>query len=240
MQRSITQAAADAAFDADLVCLVVDAARAWNADSEDQVQRLHALRRDLLQRQSQASGDNNAAAAAAPAQPDTERPFVLVMNKCDLIPLERAQRKAHLIEQSGLFAATFFVSAERGKYVDKLREYLLSRAVPRDWDFAPEMVTDQSPMEIVEECIRAQILARLNQELPYAVRQRNLGWTDLEDGSLRIDHYLLVDNLRVKRILVGRGAGTIRVISERARARIAERFDRVVHLFLTVKVEARR
>jgi GTPase Era involved in 16S rRNA processing len=236
LQRSITQEASDAALDADLVCLVVDAARTWNDDSEDQLHRLRKLRDDMLSQRAQLAGNAEAPAAGAQSTKD-DALFVLVMNKCDLVPLERAQRKAHLINQSGLFAKTFFLSAMRDNYVDQLRDYLVSRAVRRDWDFPPEWVSDLSPMEMVEECIREQLLARLNQELPYHIKQRNLGWTDLEDGSLRIDQYLIVEHLRAKRIVVGANAGTIRVISDRARARIGERLKRTVHLFLTVKVE---
>lgn len=36
------------------------------------------------------------------------------------------------------------------------------------------------------------------QEVPYNTAQRNLGWTNLDDGSLRIDHYILCRNVRHK------------------------------------------
>lgn len=247
LQRSIVQAAGTAALDADVICLVVDAARTWNEDSEDQLRRLRSLHAQYLLERAENDADvklartatlqRNGHAEGANEEELLPSPFVLIMNKCDLVTMERARFKAHLIEQSGLFHKTFFVSAERNRYVDELRSYLLSLAVSREWDYPPEATHDLSPMQIVEESIREQLLARLNQELPYHITQRNLGWTDLEDGSLRIDQYLLVENLRVKRIVVGQAAKTIRVISERARKRISERLGRIVHLFLTVKVE---
>lgn len=244
LQRSIVQAAGTAALDADVICLVVDAARTWNEDSEDQLRRLRSLHAQyLLERAENDEDVKMARAASLNRNPDDvdelpPSPFVLIMNKCDLVTMERARFKAHLIEQSGLFHKTFFVSAERNRHVDELRSYLLSLAVPREWEYPPETTHDLAPMQIVEESIREQLLGRLNQELPYHITQRNLGWTDLDDGSLRIDQYLIVENLRVKRIVVGQAAKTIRVISERARKRIGERLGRIVHLFLTVKVEA--
>jgi GTP-binding protein Era len=260
LQRSIVQEAGAAALSADVICLVVDAARTWSDDSEDQLRRLRTLHAQYVRERAEDESDDElaraettapappapasrsraarAAAAAAAATPDiSQAPFILVMNKCDLVSMERARHKAHLIEQSGLFHKTFFVSAERNRHIDPLRSYLLSLAAPREWEFPAEKRHDHAPMQIVEEAIREQLLRRLNQELPYHIRQRNLGWTSLDDGSLRIDQYLLVDNLRVKRIVVGQSAKTIRVISERARKTIGERLGRIVHLFLTVKVE---
>lgn len=40
--------------------------------------------------------------------------------------------------------------------------------------------------------IRAQLYRFLHQEIPYQVVQENLGWTEMDDGKLRIDQKLTV------------------------------------------------
>ena len=80
------------------VCLIVDAARTWNEDSESHVRRLKDLRREALER----AEHNNQL---------TVPPIFLVMNKCDLVSAKRARHKAQLIERAGIFEQTFYVSA---------------------------------------------------------------------------------------------------------------------------------
>jgi hypothetical protein len=50
----------------------------------------------------------------------------------------------------------------------------------------------QTPLKLVGEIIREKIFRHTNKEVPYKVWQENVGWTEMPDGSLRIDQYLIV------------------------------------------------
>jgi len=55
-----------------------------------------------------------------------------------------------------------------------------------------QQTTDLSPLERATEIIREKLYRRLNRELPYNIVQETRGWTDLPDGTLRIDQTIFV------------------------------------------------
>ena len=68
-----------------------------------------------------------------------------------------------------------------------------------------------------------------------------MGWTDLPDGSLRIDQELHVPSESQKAIILARdrttGQSGLSQVGIRARKDIARMLGRKVHLFLRVKVK---
>ena len=68
-------------------------------------------------------------------------------------------------------------------------------------------------------------------ELPYVLSQRNVGWTELQNGDLRIDQELVAPPRRSTQAIVQkRMAG----IGKLARQQISAALGRNVHLFLSV------
>ncbi|MDY0241431.1 MAG: KH domain-containing protein, partial [Rhodospirillaceae bacterium] len=74
------------------------------------------------------------------------------------------------------------------------------------------------------------------QELPYAATVETEGWTEMENGSVRIDQVIFVRKDSQKAIMLGKGGTRVKMIGERARKELAEMMERPVHLFLHVKV----
>lgn len=50
-----------------------------------------------------------------------------------------------------------------------------------------------SDVDFLFEVIREKIYQQFHYEIPYLVSQENLGWTELTDGTLRIDQYIFVE-----------------------------------------------
>lgn len=124
-----------------------------------------------------------------------EMKSVLVLNKADLVyPKSDLLQIAEELNKSELFSDIFFVSAWKGLHVDELKQFLFSKAQPGLWKYHKEVAAaEASPLQIVEESIREQLLRMFNQEVPYVVHQENEGWAEMPDGSLHI-----VQTLRVK------------------------------------------
>ena len=69
--------------------------------------------------------------------------------------------------------------------------------------------------------------------------QENVGWTETDDGVLRIDQNVYVERDSQQRIVVGANGAIInRVISD-ARTQISKAFNRPVKLFIQVKTRKR-
>jgi GTPase Era involved in 16S rRNA processing len=58
------------------------------------------------------------------------------------------------LEDLGEFEKIFHVSASTGFGMQQLRDYLLSRAKPRSWVFHPEMTSNQSEVDKIEEAMK--------------------------------------------------------------------------------------
>ena len=109
--------------------------------------------------------------------------------------------------------------------------WLLLQARLGEW-LVPASVTHvQSPLHQATEIIRANIFAHFKDELPYALEQRNLGWTDLPNGDLRIDQQIVAPPKRSTQLIVRR---RLPGIGKAARAQMSETLGRNVHLFLSV------
>jgi GTP-binding protein Era len=91
------------------------------------------------------------------------------------------------------FKEVFMISATENDGVVDVENYLYDNAVEREWEFDAETVTEQSTLQRVEEIIREKIYQRLHQEIPYRLEQKNIGWTELAGGALRIDQQLMVE-----------------------------------------------
>jgi len=158
----------------------------------------------------------------------------LVLNKVDRIhPKERLLGISAQLHSAHRFDwPCLMVSALHGGGVQQLRDWLLLMSKPGKWS-VPEGVTHtQPPLQLATEIIRAEVLRSCRQELPYLISQRNIGWTELRNGHLRIDQQLVVPHQRrsttriVERLLPRIGVA--------AKARLTEALGRQVHLYLSV------
>ncbi|XP_033099789.1 GTPase Era, mitochondrial-like [Anneissia japonica] len=90
-----------------------------------------------------------------------------------------------------LFKKVFMVSAKSGDGVQELKDFLMESAKPEEWEYHKIVVTDLSPMEILEEAVREQLLECLPQEIPYNITQQNEFWDYDENGTLVINQRLV-------------------------------------------------
>lgn len=134
----------------------------------------------------------------------TRPPVVLVLNKIDKASefrwvLSRAQEfRAH-----GHFAGIFFVSAKKGQGLRQLMDHLRKAAVPRSWTYPAEMVTTLSHIEQIKHMINTHLFKWFNSDVPYKIQQQTVGWTPRLDGSVLVEHELIVQDSVVARMILG-------------------------------------
>ncbi|EGG22455.1 hypothetical protein DFA_04581 [Cavenderia fasciculata] len=169
---------------------------------------------------------------------DRVKEFILVLNKVDLIVRkEDLLRLISRLNEGSIFSDTFIISATNNIHVGDLKGSLLARAVEGDWEFDDESKTDQTEIFRASEIIKEKVYERMRQEIPYAVQQAMVGWTNFSNGDLRIDHDLIVQKDSHKSAILGAGGRTIKSIYLEAKKDLEKVFNRRVHLFLTVKVK---
>jgi len=239
------------AADADVVLFVVDAAR-QAASGDPRVPLLLRRAGEELGAAAERGGRGAAglglrpAAAAAPgadAPPLSLPPALLVLNKADALagpPLPELRALLADLSACHDFAACHAVSALRRSGVAALRRALLARAVPGRWPLPPQRVAERGAAAQALAATSSALFERLHDELPYSIQVRHAGWEEFRDGSVRIEHTLLVPSDAVRRIVVGAGGAAVGQMGIAARRALEKAFGRRVHLILNVKVSKGR
>lgn len=208
LDRAMIAAAWAGVEDADLVVVLVDAARGLDESSRAILDRLTEAR----------------------------RAFLVALNKIDLVkrevllPLTESLRTAYRVER------IFMISSTLGDGTDDLLEHLAGALPEGPWLFPEDQLTDLPQRMLAAEATREQVFLQLHQELPYATTVETESWEERPDGSVKITQTIHVQRTSQKAIVLGKGGGQIKRVGQAARAEIERLVGRRVHLFLFVRV----
>jgi GTP-binding protein Era len=209
LDRAMVEAATGVVGEADVVALLVDAAKGLTDELDPILDRLRAI---------------------------DESRRILVLNKVDRIEKPRLLDLAGEIDRRLRFAATFMISALNGSGVADLKRFL-ARTVPEGpWHYPEDEITDATERSTAAEITREKIYTFLHEELPYQTTVETTGWEERPDGSVRIEQTVFVAREGQRRIVLGEGGQAIKKISMAARQELGRLFGRPVHLFLHVKL----
>ncbi|CAE7286018.1 ERAL1 [Symbiodinium pilosum] len=103
----------------------------------------------------------------------------------------------------GHFDGIFYTSALKSNGIVKLLEHLKTRAKPRPWLYPADMITTMSHTEQLRQVVNTYIFKRFNSDVPYKIEQQTVGWTPRLDGSLVIEHEVIVKDSVVARMILG-------------------------------------
>ena len=208
LDRAMVAAAWAGADDADIVVVLVDAARGLDDDTRNILERLKA----------------------------TQRRCVLALNKIDLVKREQLLPLADAAAKLCDIERVFMISSTAGDGTDDLAEFL-ARSVPEaPWLYPEDQLTDLPQRLLAAEITREQIYLQLHQELPYHAAVETEQWEERQDGSVKISQVIHVQREGQKAIVLGKGGAQVKKIGAAARAELEKFLDRRVHLFLFVRV----
>ena len=209
LDRAMVSAAWSGANDADVVIVLIDAAKGIDEDVGRIIDKLAEI----------------------------SAPKLLVLNKVDrladkgeLLPL------IETLSQSVSFDNVYMLSALTGDGVAALLEDLAQRMPPGPWHFPEDDISDLPMRLLAAEITREKIYDRLHQELPYAITVETTDWKNFKNKSVRIEQTIFVEHESQKKIVLGKGGQSVKAISSEARADLGEIIGHPVHLFLFVKV----
>ncbi len=212
LERAMVAAAWTGAADAEVILLVVDAAKGrLDPDSERIVADLKASGRTAL----------------------------LALNKVDLADKGKLLDLTTQLNTAGAFSEIFMISALTGDGLDQLRESLVALMPRGPWMFPEDEVSDMPARMLASEITREKLFLNLRQELPYSCAVETERWEEKNDGSLRIEQVIYVSRETHRPIVLGNGGQRIKSIGAASRLELGRLFERPVHLFLHVKVNER-
>ncbi len=208
LDRAMVSTAWSGAYDADLVCVLLDAKAGVDEEAD--------------------------AILGKVASVDHEK--ILVINKIDLVPREKLLALAKTANDRLRFAGTFMISALSGDGVDDLRHTLAEMVPAGPFHYPEDQMSDAPMRHLAAEITREKIFRQLHQELPYQSTVETDSWTESKDKSIRIEQTIFVERESQRKIVLGKNGSTIKSIGAELRKEIAEIAGAPVHLFLFVKV----
>lgn len=209
LERAMVHAAWSGAADADLVVLVVDAAR--KTIGEDARGIVDGLKK-------------------------AGRKAILALNKVDLVQREKLLGLAAELDATGIFTDIFMISAETGDGVDDLMAALVERLPGGPWLFPEDQVSDIPMRLLAAEVTREHLFRQLHDELPYSIAVESESWEEFKNGSAKITQVVYIQRDSQKAIVLGHGGKRIKAVREAAQAELEQMLERKIHLFLHVKV----
>jgi GTPase len=208
LDRAMVAAAWAGAGDADIVVVLVDAARGVDDDTRGILERLKA----------------------------TQRRRVLALNKVDLVKCERLLPLAGELAPLCDFERVFMISSTAGDGTADLAAFLAGAVPEAPWLYPEDQLTDLPQRLLAAEITREQLYLQLHQELPYAAAVETEQWEERADGSVKISQVIHVQRDGQKAIVLGKGGAQVKNIGAAARAELEKLLERRVHLFLFVRV----
>lgn len=165
-------------------------------------------------------------------------PWLLVVNKIDLVPSREALSVASKLDRRFPGIDVVPVSARTGENLPEV-ERTVSRLLPVGPALYPEdEFTDQTPRLIVQEMLREKIFEATQAEIPYQTAVRVDSFEEKPEQNLNVvKATILVERSTQKRILVGKGGAMVREIGRRARLDLEAFFATRFFLELFVKVQ---
>jgi GTP-binding protein Era len=167
---------------------------------------------------------------------DVRQPKDLVLNKVDLVDRPKLLDLATAINERARFEKTFMISAATGSGVKDLRQHLAATAPLGPWHYPEDEISDVPARMLAAEITREKLYHRLHDELPYDATVETESYEERKDGSIRIEQTIYVVREGQRKIMLGKGGETIKLISQSAREELSKLFETKVHLFLFVKV----
>ncbi len=207
LDRAMVEAAWGGAGDADVVVLMIDAAKGLDEDAERILAKLGRF----------------------------QAPVLLALNKVDRVRKDRLLALAADLNARASFAAVFMISALTGDGVADLKSHLGKIAPPGPWHYPEDEVSDAPLRVMAAEVTREKIYERLHDELPYQATVETTSWLE-QPKSVRVEQTIFVERDSQKAIVLGNGGRTIKQLSMEARKELAAIVEKPVHLFLFVKV----
>lgn len=215
---------------ADVVLLVVDAARVFNDNGRYIFGEMVSI-----------------------ALKKAKKEVILVLNKVDLVNPKKklldltfdlvslingvklGPEKAHLAKAD---TTTFMISALHDDGVLDLKNYLIRIADKKPWLLSREEgFTTLSVEERVQEILLEKILDQLHEEIPYNVRLDCTNVSLEDENTVRVDVDIYVRNVRHKKIVIGSNARSIVSLRQDLCTELEKIFKKNVMARLEVKME---
>ena len=163
---------------------------------------------------------------------EVKKEILIVFNKNDLIEKKSILPKINEINKLLKIQNFFSISAKRKLGLKNLSNFLINKAYISDWLYNKDIITNKDDIFISNECTRNSILSLLNKELPYNINVINKSFKFLKNVDLKIKQEIKIDNIRYKKIILGKKGSKIKEIRIKSQNSISKILKNKIHLYI--------
>ncbi|MDD2233701.1 MAG: GTPase Era [Desulfitobacteriaceae bacterium] len=162
-------------------------------------------------------------------------PYILVLNKIDLISQEQLLKSLEKYAKPADFLAVIPVSAKYGANTGELLKVLFEQLPEGPLYYPADEVTDQPERFIMAELIREKVLELTRDEVPHSIAVI-IEQVEAKRSLVKIRAQIIVERASQKGIIIGQRGKMLREIGSLARRDIEALLGSKVFLELWVKV----
>lgn len=112
----------------------------------------------------------------------------------------------------------------------------MTNAKPANYQYSPDKWSDQEPIQLVKDAVRAKFLDFLQNEIPYSLTVEVEYYED-EDDKTMISVIVVCPSERLVRLIAGAGGGRLQQIKSHIRNDLVELFKKPIVLNMELKAK---
>jgi GTP-binding protein Era len=167
---------------------------------------------------------------------DSKKQKVLVLNKIDTIPQDKALQLIERFEQKNIYKSVIPISASLNFNIQRLLEEIIELLPAGEKFYPDDIISDENERFFVSEIIREKIFEMYEDEIPYSSEVLIAEFKERENGKDFISAEIVVERESQKPIIIGKAGRAIKELGEKSRKSIEEFLQKEVYLELRVKV----
>jgi len=160
----------------------------------------------------------------------------VAVNKIDRVRRDALLEVLAHVEELGLEAEVFPISARRGTGLEPLVEHLAAQMPDGPFLFDSDTKSDQSRDQLLAELVREAVIKRTFKEIPHAVEVVIDEVDTQREELVRVRALIWVESESQKAIVIGAGGRMVKAIGSAARRELERELGARVFLELSVRV----
>tara|TARA_B100000963_G_scaffold332194_1_gene323510 strand:+ start:695 stop:1552 length:858 start_codon:yes stop_codon:yes gene_type:complete len=165
---------------------------------------------------------------------ETNKKIIIIFNKNDLIDKKLILPKIKELDSKFKIDSFFSISAKKKLGLNKIKQYLIKISYNSDWHYQKNEISNKDDIFISNESTRNSILSLLHKEIPYNLKITNKIFKYLKNGDLKIKQNIEINNLRYKKIILGKNGQKIKEIRIKSQNYLSKIFKNKVHLYIQI------
>jgi len=164
-------------------------------------------------------------------------PHIVLLTKVDRVTNERVLRKLQEYSQyADEFKAIIPFSVKKGGSKTQLLDEVAKYLPQHPWLYDPELLTTENVRDIYKELIREAVFEKISDEIPYE-SDVVIDKIDEKDNLDVVTASIVVEKDTQKRMIIGKGAQSIKRVGQYARKEMEEFSGKKIYLDLNVSVK---